>query len=85
MTTHLVTSLKRHATKILNEVRRNKVPVLITEYGKPAAYLIDVQSFTETQERMNLLENIARGEKAIQDKRVLTHTAAQKILEKWVP
>ena len=57
---------------------------MITEYGKPAAYIIDVQSYEKTQQRMVLLENIARGEKAIQDGRTITHHAAQKALKRWL-
>lgn len=83
MTTHLVTTLKREATKILREVKKSKLPVLITEYGKPAAYLIDAQVFIDTQEKIAILEKIARGEKAIQDKRVISHSTAQKMMKKW--
>ena len=47
MKIELVTSLKRRATEIIRDLNKEHEPVLITEHGKPAAYLIDVQSFQE--------------------------------------
>ncbi len=83
MTTHLVTTLKRQATQILHQVQKTKTPVLITEYGKPAAYIIDAESFHDQREKMILLEKIARGEKAIKEKRTMSDAAARKVLKKW--
>ena len=37
MRTELVTTLKRKATEIISEVGRKRVPVLITQHGRPAA------------------------------------------------
>lgn len=84
MKTHLVTTLKRNATKILAELEEDKAPVLITEHGKPAAYLIDVGTFEALQNRIRILEGIARGEKAIQRGRVMTHTQAKRKLRRWL-
>ena len=45
MKTEVVTTLKRQATKLLKELREKKEPILITEHGKPSAYLVDVDYF----------------------------------------
>lgn len=84
MKTHLVTTLKRKATKILAELEENRTPILITEHGKPSAYLVDVETFENLQQRMKILEGIARGEKAIQEGRSLTHTQAKKTMKRWL-
>ena len=84
MKTHLVTTLKRKATKILAELEKEGTPVLITEHGKPAAYLVDVRTFENLQNRIRILEGIARGEKAIQQGRVLTHTQAKRKMRRWL-
>jgi len=47
MKTELVTTLKRQATKILSELHETKEPVLITEHGKPSAYLVDFEDFEQ--------------------------------------
>ncbi len=73
MKTQLVTTLKRQATKILSDLARDQSPVLITQHGIPTAYLVDVATFEALQNRLRILEGIARGERAIQEGR--THTA----------
>lgn len=84
MKTELVTTLKRQATKLLDELHREKEPVLITEHGKPSAYLVDVDSFESLLSRLKLLEGLARGEKAILEDRVVTHDEAQKKMSRWL-
>lgn len=84
MKTHLVTTLKRHATRILTELVRDQSPVLITQHGMPTAYLVDVVTFEALQNRMRLLEGIARGESAIQDGRISTHAQAKQRLKRWL-
>ena len=84
MKTHLVTTLKRQATKILGELAKDRSPVLITQHGIPAAYLVDVQAFEALQNRLRLLEGIARGEKAIQEGRTATHFQAKQQLGRWL-
>ena len=84
MRTELVTTLKRKATELLTELESDRTPILITQHGLPAAYLIDVATFEQLQQRLGLLEGIARGEKAIEDGRVLTHAAARKRMARWL-
>ena len=82
--TELVTTLKRNATKIISNVQREQRPVLITQHGLPAAYLVDVETFEELQSRLEILEGIARGEMAIRDGRVLSHERARKKMTRWL-
>jgi len=77
MRTELVTTLKRKATEILNQLEQDREPILITQHGIPSAYLVDVETFETLQRRMALLEGIARGEKAIEEGRSLTHKQAK--------
>lgn len=84
MKTELVTTLKRQATKVLKELRENKEPVLITEHGKPSAYLVDVQHFEKLNAKLALLEGLARGEKAIQEERIVSHGEAKQRLARWL-
>ncbi len=84
MRTELVTTLKRQATRILSELHNSKEPVLITEHGKPSAYLVDVDDFELMQRRMQILEGIARGEKAIEENRTYTQKEAKEKMSKWL-
>lgn len=84
MKTELVTTLKRQATQILSDLHRSGEPVLITEHGKPSAYLVDVDTYEFTQSKMHILEGIARGERAILEKRTYTQDEAKGKMEKWL-
>lgn len=84
MRTELVTTLKRQATDLLADIERNKQPILITQHGLPSAYLVDVETYQLQQERMAILEGIARGEMAIAEGRTLTQAQAEKRLAKWL-
>ncbi len=84
MRTELVTTLKRQATKILSELERHKRPILITQNGLPSAYLVDVESFELLQQRMAVLEGIARGEMAIAEGRVVSHARARVQMARWL-
>jgi prevent-host-death family protein len=82
MRTELVTALKRKATEIISDLGRD--PVLITQHGRPAAYLVDVETYERLQRRLAILEGIARGERAIEEGRVLSHAEAKKRMARWL-
>lgn len=84
MKTELVTTLKRQATRILSDLHSTGEPVLITEHGKPSAYLIDVDSYEFTLSKMKILEGIARGERAVLEKHTYTQDEAKGMMKKWL-
>lgn len=85
MRTELVTTLKRQATDLLDELARDKEPILITQHGVPSAVLIDVESYELQQSRMAILEGIARGERALAERRTLTHAEVKaRFAKKWL-
>ncbi len=84
MKVELVTSLKRQATKILSELHKSKEPVLITEHGQPSAYLVDVDDYEMMQNRMSILEGIARGESAALEGRTFSNTQAKEKMSRWL-
>jgi len=82
MRVELVTTLKRQATKILAELHTSKAPVLITEHGQPSAYLVEDYEFM--QQRMAILEGIARGEQAIKKGNTFSNQEAKEKMSKWL-
>lgn len=84
MRTELVTTLKRQATDILSELERDREPILITQHGLPSAYLVDVASYHQQQQRMEILEGIARGEIAVAEGRVVTQEQAKARMARWL-
>ena len=84
MRTELVTTLKRQATELLADIERDKQPILITQHGMPSAYLLDVETYQLMQQRMDVLEGIARGEQAIAEGRVVSQEQARTRLGRWL-
>lgn len=84
MKVELVTTLKRQATKILAELHTSKEPVLITEHGQPSAYLVDVDDYEFMQQRMAILEGVARGEQAIKNGNTFSNQDAKEQMSKWL-
>jgi prevent-host-death family protein len=79
-----VTEIKRRATEVIHQLQQDRVPVLITEHGQSAAVMLDVETYEEMQRRLELLEGVARGERAYAEGRVVSHGAAKKRLGRWL-
>jgi prevent-host-death family protein len=84
MRIELVTTLKRRATKIIADLEAEGDPVLITQHGRPAAYLVDVDTYENTQRRLAIHEGVARGERAVEEGRVVGHSEAKKRMARWL-
>jgi prevent-host-death family protein len=84
MRTEPVTTLKRKATELLAQVNRHREPILITQHGKPGAYLVDVEAYEALGRRIALLEGIARGERAADEGRVVSHAKAREHTARWL-
>lgn len=84
MKVELVTNLKRQATKILADLHDTKEPILITEHGKPSAYLVDVEDYEFTQRRLAILERLSLGESALQAGKVVSHIDAKTKMAQWL-
>jgi prevent-host-death family protein len=84
MRTELVTTLKRQATELLDDLARDREPILITQHGVPSAVLMDVASYEMQQSRMAILEAIAVAEQAIAEGRTRTHEqVVARLKKKW--
>jgi len=79
-----VTDIKRHATEIIERLQRDKRPILITQHGRSAAVLLDVETYDSLNRRLALLEGIARGERAFAEGRTVPHTEAKRRLGRWL-
>jgi prevent-host-death family protein len=79
-----VTEVKRHAVEIIDQLREDRVPILITERGKEAAVLLDVNTYRGMLKRLELLEAIAEGERAFLEGRVSTHEEVKaRMAKRW--
>ena len=58
--------------------------MLITQSGRPSAYLMYVNTYQRLEKRMRILEGIARGETAILEGRTLSHSEAKLRMKRWL-
>ncbi len=79
-----ISELLPGGAKVLRDIKRKKTPVLITQNGRPAAYLMDVNTYQRLEKRMRILEGIARGETAILEGRILNHSEAKRRMKRWL-
>jgi prevent-host-death family protein len=84
MRTELVTTLKRQASELLSDIARDREPILITQFGLPSAYLVDIETYELAEKRMSILEGLARGEQAVSEGRVVAHSEAKLRLARWL-
>jgi prevent-host-death family protein len=79
-----VTEIKRHATEIIDQLRSDRVPVLITEHGKEAAVMLDMDTYKGMLHRLELLEVIAKGELAFAEGRITSHSDVKaRMSKRW--
>ena len=77
-----LSEFKTHASKILNEIRRNKRSIVITQNGKAAGVLIHPEEFDRLQEREQFLTEIAEGIEDVRDGNLVSDKALSQRLDK---
>lgn len=60
---------KAHASELLENIARDRNPVIITQNGKAQAILLDLESYEELQESLGLLKILAQGQEDVRNKR----------------
>jgi len=66
-----ITDMKRQAGRVLDALREDRSPVIITEHGRAAAVLLDVASYEALTLRHEILKGLEAGEKDIAEGRTL--------------
>ena len=59
-------------------------PVLRVQENGVAAYVVEAKTYEAMQKRLQLLEGLARGEQAIGQGRVVSHSRAKKRMARWL-
>jgi len=48
---------QRRLKSVIEEVRENKIPYILTRFGKPQALIVSIEEYEEMQEELALLSN----------------------------
>lgn len=61
-----ISYLKANAAQVLDELREQRKPLVITQNGEAKAVIQDVASYEETQETLALLKVLALGNQQVE-------------------
>jgi prevent-host-death family protein len=60
-----ISDLEQDAASVLERVRHSGAPAVITQRGREAAVLMDIESFRRSESEREILAALARGEQEI--------------------
>ena len=60
-----VSDLRQDAAKLLNQINKNKDPLIITQRGRAAAVMLGVEAYEKSEQEKELLRLLLKGEKEI--------------------
>ena len=84
MRTVRLTTLMDQATELLADLARDRKPILVTRHGLTSPCLIDAETYRAMQERLSILEGIARGEQALAEGRTVAQAQARRRMARWL-
>jgi prevent-host-death family protein len=90
MADHLVTEskslteLRRRTTEVLQEAREQHKAFLVTEHGHTAGVIVDPESWTLMNHRLDLLEQIALGMQDVANGRLTPHAQVVEEFGAWL-
>jgi len=76
-----VTDLKSKASTLVDQVRRSRRPVVLTQRGRAVAVLLDLNEYERLAERAAFIEAVEAGAEATVAGRLHEHREAEAILE----
>lgn len=66
-----ITDLKRNTNSILEQIKKNKRPVVLTVNGKPEAVILDAKEYEKISNAFNLLKLLIPAEEDISNNRFI--------------
>ena len=61
-----ITDLRQDATSIIKRVTASREPLVITQRGRAAAVMVSMEAYEHSQDELELLRLLARGEREIE-------------------
>lgn len=79
-----VSDFRKKTSSYLQEIRSKKRMIVLTQNGHSAAVVIDPETFERMRYERELFAAIARGEKDLEEGRVIPHEKVMKDLLKMI-
>lgn len=61
-----ISDLRQDAAGVIKRAALSRKPVFITQRGRPAAVMVDTQTYERTQHQLEILQLLARGSAEIE-------------------
>jgi prevent-host-death family protein len=68
-----VSDFRTHASAVLKEVQRSGRPVVLTQHGRSAAVLVDVKTYQDMVEAIEVLKDIVKSRADFAEGRTMSH------------
>jgi len=75
-----VTDFRANAASVIEQVQSTKRPVILTQHGRSAAVLLDVDAYEELLDQLALLRDVQEAEDQVAAGRGAAHGAVAKRL-----
>lgn len=76
-----ISDFRLRTAELLAKARKTKRPIILTQRGRSAAVLEDIHEYERRAERLELLEAIVVGLRAVEQGEVISHTKAMAELD----
>ena len=70
--------IKAHTAEMIKQVGDNKNPIVVTQNGEAKAVIIDVDSYQELINSINIMKLVSIGDRDIQNGKSVTHDALKR-------
>jgi len=75
-----VTEFRANAAQFIEQVQATGEPVILTQHGRSAAVLLDVESYEGMLDELALLRDVRQAEQQVAAGKTVTHAAVSKRL-----
>lgn len=75
-----VTAFRANAAQFIEQVQTTGEPVILTQHGRGAAVLLDVESYEGMLDELALLRDVRTAEQQVAAGKTVTHAAVAKTL-----
>lgn len=79
-----ISEFRANAPSLIAQVHRTKRPLLITQHGKSAAILLDVQEYEAILERLEILTDISEADEEVTKKKFHSSEKALEMVRKKI-
>lgn len=60
-----ISYIKSNFNEVLESLKKNQRPMIITQNGKSTGVLMDIESWEDMQRKMELFKSVAEGERSL--------------------